>query len=120
MIWVTDLERTLIDAIQNPSLCLGIANVLRAWRIGARDWNLDRLIAHAEQLEAGPVMRQRVGFLVEALGGRHPTLDQWRDRRERGGSLKLVAANPYSSSFDPRWNISINVPQAALGELAEE
>lgn len=117
VIYITDLEKTLLDAVQRPELCLGVANVLRAWRLGSEGWNLDRLIAHALALRAGPVMRQRIGYLVEAVGADHPAIHEWRRRLQRGGSIKLVAARPYSSEFDERWNLSLNVPPAVLAEL---
>jgi predicted transcriptional regulator of viral defense system len=120
LLYMSDLEKTLLDALQYPELCLGITNVLRAWRAAPIRWDLANLVAHVRALKAGPVMRQRVGYLIEAVGGRHPAVDEWREHLERGGSLKLVASNPYSPVFSERWNLSLNVPPSALGELTAE
>ena len=64
-----------------------------------------------------PVLRQRVGFLLETLGLAHPRLAVWKQSLLRGGSLKLVASEPYAPEFSPDWNLSLNVTSSVLAEL---
>lgn len=96
-IYITDLERTLLDALKDPGKAHGIVTVLQSWKLGSQAWNLDRLVGYAA--DQGPVVRQRVGFLIERVGHTHPELGEWKQKLQRGGSLKLVANEPYSPVF---------------------
>jgi hypothetical protein len=64
-------------------------------------------------------MKQRVGFLLETLGHGHTRLEQWRASLQRGGSLKLVAREPYAPTFSERWNLSLNVPSSVIALLTD-
>jgi len=114
-IYLTDVERTLIDAIRMPEKCGGIAKTLQAWR-DAEGFDLDRLLKYTDDYGI-QVLRQRVGFLVERLGLAHPKLDHWREGLQRGGSVRLVAGGEYSSVYSADWNLSLNVPPSVLAIL---
>lgn len=64
---VSDLERTLVDMLDDPTLGGGIQHVADclAEYLRRKDRNDPRLIAHAEQLGNGAVFK-RLGFLAEA------------------------------------------------------
>jgi predicted transcriptional regulator of viral defense system len=113
-IYVTNVERTLLECLKEPSKSHGIATVLAAWRRASESWDLDRLLLYADQ---GPVVRQRVGYLVERRGQSHPALLQWKENLRRGGSMRLVASEPYSPVYSESWNLSLNVPESVLGIL---
>lgn len=117
-IYVTDVERTLLDAIRMPEKCGGIAKVLQAWR-DAEGFDLDRLIAYTEKYDIQN-LRQRVGYLVEKLGLSHPQLEVWRGRLQRGGSVKLVAKSAYSGTYSTEWNLSLNVPPSVLAIVEQD
>jgi predicted transcriptional regulator of viral defense system len=117
-IYVTDVERTLLDAIRAPDKAGGISNVLRAWREASPNLNVDTLVQYTERF-GSPVMKQRVGFLLETLGHGHTRLEQWRASLQRGGSLKLVAREPYAATFSERWNLSLNVPSSVIALLTD-
>ena len=106
---VTTPERTLVDGLQKPELCGGIAPVLRAWARGRDLLDVKSLVDYTERLEI-TVIKQRVGFLLEELGFTHPSLDIWRKAMHRGGSSKLFGSVSYASTFSERWSLSINVP----------
>lgn len=111
-IYVTDVERTLLDGLRMPGKCGGIAKVFHAWR-AADGMDVGRLIEYADRFDL-QVLRQRVGYLLEKLDRGDPRLDAWRDRLQRGGSVKLVASGEYSETYSPRWNLSLNVPPSVL------
>jgi predicted transcriptional regulator of viral defense system len=111
-IYVTDVERTLLDALRMPEKCGGIAKVLQAW-LNAESMDVGRLVEFTDRFDVQN-LRQRVGFLLEKLDRSHPRLEAWRDRLQRGGSVKLVASEPYSDTFSPEWNLSLNVPPSVL------
>ncbi|NQV87145.1 MAG: hypothetical protein HQ492_08720 [Woeseiaceae bacterium] len=115
-VYLTDLERTLVDSIRSPEACGGLSSVFRAWHQATECWNLDRLISYVERFDIG-ILRQRAGFLIESLGSTHVKLDQWQSGGIRGGSAKLSAADPFTSRHSERWNLSLNVPDEVLAEL---
>lgn len=117
-IYVTDIERTLLDGLRAPSKCGGISSVLHAWKNAAKRIDLNRLIEYTIRFD-NSVLRQRVGFLLELTGLKHPILKEWRKSLLRGGSVRLVAQAPYASNHSERWNLSLNVPSGLLEELAE-
>lgn len=106
---VTTPERSLVDGLQSPELSGGIDNVLRAWAIGARTANLDRVVEEVERYDVS-LLRQRAGYVLERLGLGHPALDRWAATSRRGGSSRLVGTEPFAPAYDERWNLSINVP----------
>jgi predicted transcriptional regulator of viral defense system len=114
-IYVTDVERTLVDAVRMPEKCGGISKVLHAWR-SIEGVNLDRLVDYTDRYNIQN-LRQRVGFLLEKLRRPHPKLEEWRGRLQRGGSVKLVASGAYSGTYAPEWNLSLNVPPSVLAVI---
>ena len=117
-IYVTDVERTLLDALRSPEKSGGIARVLQAWK-GAESCDLDRLVSYTERFEIQN-LKQRVGYILETLGRPHARLAQWRDNRQRGGSLKLVASEPYAENYSAEWNLSLNVSPSVLAILEKD
>src|SRR5262249_42707299 len=112
-------ERTLLDVLRSPADAGGAAVTLRAWRQARAILNLDRLVQYTERF-GQMILRQRVGFVLEALGLHHPQLTAWKKKLLRGSSVKLVAAEPFAPEFSPEWNLSLNVPSSVLAELQEE
>lgn len=106
---VTSPERTLIDALQKPEFCGGIGNVLEAWVIG---WDVidPELVERYTERYGVALLRQRVGYVLEALGYRSSTLDGWAASSKRGGSSKLVGSASFVPDYSDRWNLSLNAP----------
>lgn len=115
-IYVTDLERTLVDSLRAPEKCGGILHAVRAWRQSRPIMNVDRIIDYADRLGQA-VLRQRVGFTIEALGLSHARLDEWAGSSVRGGSARLVASETFAPQHSERWNLSLNAPESILLEL---
>jgi len=118
-VYVTNVERTLLDALRSPGDTGGITIILRAWRQAKAVLNLNRLVEYTERFGQS-ILRQRVGFLLEALGLAHARLAAWKQSLLRGSSVKLVAAAPFAPEYSADWNLSLNVPSAVLAELQEE
>lgn len=114
---VTTVERTLLDALQSPELCGGIDNVLRAWAFARDGLNIDQLVQFTDRIDASE-LRQRAGFILEEMGVSHPAIDAWSARSPWSESSRLDANEPYSPEINPRWNLSLNVPLAALRDEA--
>jgi predicted transcriptional regulator of viral defense system len=118
-IYVTDHERTLLDVLRSPSEVGGAVTVFRAWRRAKSLLNVDRLTGYVDRF-GQPVLRQRVGYVLTELGLDHPRLTEWRRGLLRGGSLRLLASEPYASEYSAEWNLSLNAPDAARAELKDE
>lgn len=117
-IYVSDLERTLVDAAKSPAKSGSISNVFKAWRGAIDQIDLDVLVKYTDQFDE-QVLRQRIGYILETMGLHHHALDRWQKSALRGGSVKLVASGEYAKTYSERWNLSLNVPEAALMELRE-
>jgi len=119
-IYITDLERTLLDALRFPDRCGGVTEVLRIWRRAKPAIRLDVLIDYVRRFDQ-TLLRQRVGFLLEKLGlDDDPALQEWAGKSVRGSSAKLFASLEFSPTFSERWSLSINVSDATLSELSED
>jgi len=114
---VTTPERTLVEGLRAPDWCGGIANVLASWARARWTLDVDAVIATTDRFDTG-ILRQRVGYVLEALGVTHPELDRWRRGAKRGGSSKLVAADPFAPEFSERWSLSLNGPIDLLDDPA--
>lgn len=109
----TTLERTLIDGLHSPELCGGIENVLRSWLLARDIVDVDVLTYQVERFGT-KILQQRAGYVLEQIGLSHPRLERWRATSQRGGSSRLAGAEPFSSTFDARWNLSLNAPVNVL------
>lgn len=117
-IYVTDVERTLMDGLRAPDYFGGISTVLLAFRDARERLIVDKLIAYVERLESG-ILRQRVGYLLDLLHLENPHRQVWISQLQRGGSMKLVATAPYSPVYSETWNLSLNVPGELISQLQE-
>jgi predicted transcriptional regulator of viral defense system len=117
-IYITDVERTLIDALRFPQRCGGATEVMRIWKRATDALNLDTLIGYVQKFKQ-TLLKQRVGFILERLGEPHPKFDEWAANSVRGSSAKLFANLEFSPHYSKRWNLSINAPDAILSEQSD-
>jgi predicted transcriptional regulator of viral defense system len=118
-IYITDLERTLLDILRFPDRSGGAIEVLRMWKHAAPRLRLNVLIDYTERFNQ-MLLRQRVGFILEHLQLSHPILQDWAKNSIRGSSAKLIANLDFSPTHSERWNLSINVPDTILSELHDD
>ena len=118
-IYVTSLERTMLDVLRFPDRSGGALEVLRIWKRAISGANLGLLVDYANRFNQ-TLLRQRTGFLLEQLGVEHPVLDDWAKNSVRGSSARLIASREFSPTFSERWNLSINVPDSFLAELRDD
>jgi len=118
-IYLTDIERTVLDSIRFPEKNGGSVEVLRIWKRAADRLDVDKIVDYVERFGQA-LLRQRVGFIMEQLGVVDPRFDDWAKRSIRGSSAKLVAGRDFSSTFSERWNLSINVPESLILGLQDE
>ena len=116
-VWMTDPERTVLDAIRYPDRFGGIRRVFDLLRAAEDRIDPTVLAGYVERARI-KVLRQRVGFLLEQVGMSAPRLDGWAAAATRGGSAKLLAGEPFSPTYSPRWQLSVNVPLEDLPDPA--
>ncbi len=114
-IYVTTPERTLVEGLRSPDACGGIINVLSSWSRARWTLDVESIIATVNRFNVG-ILRQRVGYVLESLGFSHQELIRWQRSARRGGSSRLVASEPFLSTFSARWSLSLNGPVHLLGE----
>jgi predicted transcriptional regulator of viral defense system len=118
-IYVTDLERTLLDGLRFPDRSGGAMETLRMWKRAASRLRLDVLIDYTARFNQ-TLLRQRVGFLLEQMQLTHRILEDWAKNSVRGSSAKLIANLDFSPVCSERWNLSINVPDTILSEIKDD
>lgn len=105
----SDLERTLLDAIERPDLSGSMQTVVRAWAraIQRERVNLRRLCEYATRL--GPAAVRRTGYWLEMLGADQRYVKSLLRRRGTMGPVLLDRRGDTSGPTDWRWRVRLNV-----------
>jgi predicted transcriptional regulator of viral defense system len=105
---VSDVERTIIDALRQPQYAGGIPEVAKALWISKSKMSVSRLIEYATRFRSGALTR-RLGFLLELyqMAGSEqlePLRSTLTDTYHR-----LDPTLPKSGSFQARWRLQLNL-----------
>jgi len=105
---VTERERTIVDMMDRPDLCGGVAEVVEALRAGWAECEPARVAEYAQRHGGGTVPK-RLGFLVEQLGLEAPAglVEQLQDLMGAGMS-DLERGGAKSGRYVRRWRLRIN------------
>lgn len=105
---VTERERTIVDMMDRPDLCGGVAEVVEALRAGWAECEPARVAEYAQRHGGGTVPK-RLGFLVEQLGLEAPAglVEQLQDLMGAGMS-DLDRGGAKSGRYVRRWRLRIN------------
>lgn len=100
---VTDIERSLIDAVVRPGYAGGLENVLQAF-VGAKDVvSTNRMKAYLKQLAYVYPYNQSIGFMMSRAGYGGGSLDVMR---EMGVNYDFFADYGLrDTSYDPEWRM---------------
>lgn len=112
-VYVSDLERTLIDGLRQPAYCGGFSEVAKGFSIKHQAIDPQKLIDYAIKLGVGAVIR-RLGYLIELykIGSRI----HWEFLQTKLTSTyqlldpELPAEGPHIA----RWRLRLNIPQEEL------
>ncbi len=104
---ITDLERTLLDALSMPQHCGGFAEALHAFRSVTDRLDIDRIVGYALQLDGATA--KRLGWVLEQDGIDSPQLDVLADFPVRGYT-RLDPTGPRKGKCGGRWMIQENLP----------
>ncbi len=105
---VSDLERTVIDGLRQPSYCGGITEVAKGLWMRRDDLDVTRLVDYALRVDIGVVTR-RLGFLLEAYAvDAHPQIQRLQDVLTNS-YLWLDPSLPKEGPTNARWRLRMNI-----------
>lgn len=102
---VTDLERTLLDAITKPKYCGGFAEVIESYKVASDKFDIAKLIEYANKL--GDSAIRRLGWVLEYLGESDSTLTPLK--KKFIGYIKLNASGDKKGKYNSKWGIVENI-----------
>ncbi len=104
---VATLGRTFLDMLRDPDLCGGIQHVLDVYQAHGKRY-LGLIVDEVDQ-HGNAIDKVRAGYVLEELCHLDSeSVHDWTRFAKRGGSRKLVAKNPYSSTYSEKWCLSLN------------
>lgn len=106
-VWMSDPERTLVDALNYPYAFGGVAQGVRAVDNALRKVNLDQLVAYAVKL-SGMSSLQRLGVLMERHGAPAHHLARIEAEVRDTKNVPAMIPGPRRGPVNPRWHISEN------------
>lgn len=107
---VSDRERTIADALANPTWVGGVRHlveIMRAYR-ASKEWNPKRLIERLGEIGSGASFK-RLGYLAETILEPDPRLVKEALARRTSGVVKLDPAIAERGRINTRWGLSVNV-----------
>ena len=112
-VWVSDLEKTLLDCAVRPELCGGLADLSKGLWLRKDDLDEDRLVAYVRRLDHKAAAK-RIGFLMETHGlGRPETIAALQSFINRRYAL-LDPTLPNEGAYRARWRLRINLDPEEL------
>jgi len=104
-IQITDLERTLIDGLQNPQYCGDFQEVLHAFKTAKDKIDLERIVNYALKLDTAIV--KRLGWILDKLGI-SKGLRQLKKTPIKG-FRKLDPTGSLKGPYNKKWMIQENI-----------
>ena len=107
-VFLSDMEKTILDGLKQPQYCGGITEVAKGFWIQRAKMNVARLVDYALRLNVGAVIR-RLGFLLETSGIEAPTeIGRLREKITSAYHL-LDPVLPAEGKFVAKWRLRLNV-----------
>jgi predicted transcriptional regulator of viral defense system len=117
-VMVSDLEKTIIDAVTKPQLCAGIIEIVRAIYHSKESVDLEKLFFYLAT-NGSQVAKKRYLFLSDFLGMEW-TSDHERMLEESGSSFSpLDPTGPDRGINDNRFGLKINIDKYTLMDCLE-
>lgn len=107
-VWVSDLERTVLDGVRLPRYCGGITELAKGFWMRRSDINVKKLVEYALRLDFGSALG-RLGYLMEILEiGTPSDLDALRQKLG-SAYAPLDPLMPREGKFLSKWRLRLNV-----------
>jgi predicted transcriptional regulator of viral defense system len=112
-VFISDLERTLIDGLKHPEYVGGVTEVAKGLWMKKDAVNFKTLIEYAKQLGVGAVIR-RLGYLLERYGLADEMILQELQKQLSTTYQLLDPQMPSEGPFLSRWKLRLNISQEEL------
>ena len=113
-IFVTNIEKTLIDALLKPKYCGGIAGVIAAFEKSSSELNLEKIISYAQKCDVA--ISKRLGWHLERNGVAESILEPLISRVSNG-FVKLDTTNKNFGVYNKKWMINENLSRLCTHEI---
>lgn len=105
-IWITALERTLIEGLIRPRLCGGIREVFFAFERATGRMDQEKLFSYCATF--GVAVAKRLGWVLQKLSYPEAVLKRFRQIPSRGFH-KLDVSGPSHGTWNKEWKLLENV-----------
>ena len=105
-VWITDVEKTLLDGLSDPSLCGGFREVLHAFSKAGDIMNPQTLYSYSQKSPV--VVSKRLGWVLEKLT-LFPDLQQKLEEIPIKTLQKLNPTGPRKGHANKRWMVTENI-----------
>ena len=113
MVYISDLEKTVLDGLKMPEYCGGISEVAKGFWMKRDKINVSKLIDYAERMDIGAVYR-RLGFLLETYeAATTAELDRLQHKLTKTYA-PLDPTLPKDGTHLARWRLNLNVEPSEL------
>jgi predicted transcriptional regulator of viral defense system len=112
-VMVSDVERTLVDAVALPGYCGGLIEVAKAFFMAKTQLNAPKLIDYARRYRKWSVLR-RVGYLLELFELASPSVLNGVAQSLPAGYSRLDPDLPKEGPSNPAWGLNLNVSRDEL------
>ena len=109
-VWVTDLERTLLDGLAMPQHCGGFGEVIHAFGEAMDRLDFEKIVAYSQGL--GLAIAKRAGWALERQGCESPRIDELAALPIKG-YRKLDPTGHKKGAYNNRWMLQENLPGMA-------
>ncbi len=104
---ITDLEKTLLDALLSPEYCGGMVEVVKSFRTALPKLDVEKLAQYARRIGKG-VLFKRLGVLMDTFKPGFQQRAVWAKEISKGVSL-FDPTGEHQGPIVSRWNIRMNV-----------
>lgn len=108
-VWISDLERTLLDGFDRPELCGGIIEVVKGIWTKQKDINWTKLVEYAKNYHSKAAVK-RLGYILEKLNIGIECIHHLEKIIEPRKDYILLDPNgAKAGSFLSRWRVQQNI-----------
>jgi predicted transcriptional regulator of viral defense system len=112
-VFVSDLERTLIDGLKQPTYCGGFSEVAKGFSIKRELIDPQKLIDYAVKLGVG-VVNRRLGYLMELYQIGPRIYCDFLQTTLTSSYLLLDPELPAQGRYIAKWRLRLNIPEEEL------
>ena len=106
-VYVSDLERTIIDGLKMPQYCGGITEVAKGFWMKRNELDIVKMVNYAEKLNIGVIYR-RLGFLLETYEINAPNEIDMLQRKISKTYQLLDPTLPNEGKYNSKWRLRMN------------